>query len=47
MQKLTAYAASLILFFLAFAQFVQAQGIVVTRPPNIPQVEPLTLNTTM
>ena len=43
MKKLTAYAASLILFFLAFAQFVQAQGIVVTRPPNIPQVEPLTL----
>ncbi len=43
MKRLTAYAASLILFFLAFAQFVQAQGIVVTRPPNIPQVEPLTL----
>ena len=43
MKKLTAYAASLILFFLAFAQFVQAQGIVITRPPNIPRVEPLTL----
>ena len=43
MKRLTAYAASLILFFLAFAQFVQAQGIVVMRPPNIPQVEPLTL----
>ena len=43
MKRLTAYAASLILFFLAFAQFVQAQGIVVTRPPNISQVEPLTL----
>lgn len=43
MKRLTVYAASLMLFFLAFAQFVQAQGIVVTRPPNIPRVEPLTL----
>ena len=43
MKNLTAYTASLILFFLAFSQFVQAQGIVVTRLPNIPQVEPLTL----
>ena len=43
MKRLTAYAASLILFFLAFAQFVQAQGIVITRPPNVPRVEPLTL----
>ena len=43
MKRLTAYAASLMLFFLAFAQFVQAQGIVITRPPNMPRVEPLTL----
>lgn len=43
MKNLTAYTASLILFFLAFAQFVQAQGIVVTRLPSTPQVEPLTL----
>ena len=43
MKNLTAYTASLILFFLAFSQFVQAQGIVVTHSPSTPQVEPLTL----
>ena len=43
MKNLTAYTASLILFFLAFSQFVQAQGIVVTHRPSTPQVEPLTL----
>lgn len=43
MKNLTAYTASLILFFLAFSQLVQAQGIVVTHRPSTPQVEPLTL----
>ncbi|RKU35889.1 hypothetical protein C6495_04790 [Candidatus Poribacteria bacterium] len=43
MKNLTAYTASLILFCLAFSQFVQAQGIVVTHRPSTPQVEPLTL----
>ena len=43
MKNLTAYTASLILFFLAFSQFVQAQGIVVTHRPSTPRVEPLTL----
>ena len=31
------------LLFIAFAQFAQAQGIIATRPPNVPQIERLTI----